>query len=322
MSVDGIEPLLSLEETNALLDAMRSGTEDTSVEPLDLTSAERPLREALTTADNCARSLAEALDKLMLRTTGCSSSTEELPAEIVPYKVMRGAIPQGAAILPFRSNDGSPGVLTIGSALVSFILDRRMGAPLGRDLPSEPRSLLSPLDRRLLEPFASSVSELFAKHWCNDPKAFPNGNVLAQPADMPILPQFEPLLQLVFRVTPTGVAGDQITLALSSGIVSRARPASPTIEVKRLPNPVDRERMEAALRGTDVEVIALLGKQRATVREVLALRAGDVVRLENTPEEALDLRVGPRPVFRGTPLVQRGNLAMQVTQLLGVQQGQ
>lgn len=320
MSVDGIEPLLSLEETNALLDAMRSGSDDNgTVEPLDLTSAERPLREALTTADTCARSLAEAIDKLMLRTTGCSCSTEELPAEIVPYKVLRGGIPQGTAIVPFRSNDGSVGIMTIGGTLVSFILDRKMGAPLGRDLPSEPRNLLSTLDRRLLEPFTNAVAELFGKSWCGDPKAFPTSPVLALAADMPPLPQFEPLLQMVFRVTPNGLQGDQILLALSSGIVSRAKPQTPAIVVKTQPSPVDRERMEAALRGTEVELVAMLGHQRATVREVLALQAGDVMRLANTPEEPLEVRVGARSVFQGTPIVRRGNLAMQITHVLGPQ---
>jgi flagellar motor switch protein FliM len=314
MSVDGIEPLLSLEETNALLDAMRSGSEaDDKVEPLDLTSVERPLREALTTADNCARSVAEALDKLMLRTTGCSSSTEELPAEIVPYKVVRSTIPQGAAVVPFRANDGSLGVMTIGGQLVTFILDRKMGAPLGRDLPAEPRIQLSGLDRRLLEPFAAAVVEMFAKHWCDDPKAFPAGRILAQPADLPLLPQFEPLLQLVFRVTPTGVAGDQIVLALASGIVSRAKAPANSVVVKTEPTAEDREMMEAAVRGTDIEAVAVLGQQRATVREVLALRIGDVVRLENTPDEPIDIRVGDREVFRGTPMIQRGNLAIQIS---------
>lgn len=317
MSVDGIEPLLSLEETNALLDAMRSGTEDNGkVEPLDLTSVERPLREALTTADNCARAIAEALDKLMLRTTGCSSSTEELPAEIVPYKVVRSSIPQGAAVVPFRSNDGSLGVMTIGGQLVTFILDRKMGAPLGRDLPGEPRVQLSSLDRRLLEPFTTSVVELFAKHWCDDSRAFPAGRVLAQPADLPILPQFEPLLQLVFRVTPTGMPGDQIVLALASGIVSRAKPQVSSVVVKYEPTWEDRQLMEAAVRGTDVEVVALLGQQSATVREVLALRVGDVVRLENTPDEPIELKVGERTVFRGSPMIQRGNLAVQISQVV------
>ena len=319
MSLEGSEPLLSQEETNALLEAMRSGSEGTSVEALDLTSAERPLRDALATADGCARALAEAVDKLMLRASGCSSSTEELPAEIIPYKVVRSAIPQGSAIVPFRGADGSLGVMTIGPQLVAFILDRRMGAPLGKDLPTEPRTLLSVLDRRLLEPFALSVVELFAKHWCDDPKAFPSGPVLSQPADLPMLPQFEPLLQLVFRVTPTGMAGDQVVLALSSGIVSRAKGAGPRpVEIAQsAPTTADRTRMVAAIGGTDVDAIAILGQHHSTVREVLALRLGDVLRLESTPEEPLDVRVGDKTVCRGMPLIRRGNLAVQISSLNG-----
>jgi flagellar motor switch protein FliM len=319
MSLEGNEPLLSLEETNALLDAMRSGSTSSSVEALDLTSAERPLRDALATADSCARALAEAIDKLMLRTSGCSCSTEELPAEIIPYKVVRSAIPQGSAIVPFRASDGSLGVMTIGAQLVSFILDRRMGAPLGKDMPNEARASLSQLDRRLLEPFAHAVVELFAKHWCDDAKAFPAGPVLSQAADLPMLPQFEPLLQVVFRVTPTGVAGDQLMLALSSGVVSRAKSATRPVEVHSAPNAADRTRMETALRAADIDAVAILGQLHATVRELLALRAGDVLRLESTPEEPLEVRVGDKPVCLGMPVVRRGNLAVQVSMLLGQQ---
>jgi flagellar motor switch protein FliM len=291
---------------------MRSGAETDSVEPLDLTSAERPLRDALGTADACARAIAEAIDKLMLRATGSPSTTEELPAEITPYKVIRSAIPQGAAIVPFRGPDGSLGIVTLGPALVTFILDRRMGAPLPKEGAAEPRTALSPLDRRLLEPFAISVVELFGKHWCDDPKAFSPSPVISQPADMPPLPQFEPLLQIVFRVAPTGIAGDQLVIAMSSGIVSRAKSTSLAKLPVTAPTEYDRSRMTAALGGTEVEVIALLGDYVSTVREVLGLRIGDIVRLSTTPEEPLVIRVGDKQVFQGTPVVHHGNIAVQI----------
>lgn len=309
---EGNEPLLSPEETSALLDAMRSGSDISSVEPLDLTSAERPLRDALGTADACARAIAEALDKLMLRATGAPSSTEELPAEITPYKVVRSAIPQGAAIIPFRAADGSLGVMTLGPQLVAFVLDRRMGAPMGKDLPSEPRTSLSLLDRRLIEPFAISIVELFSKHWCDDAKAFPAGPVISQPADLPMLPQFEPLLQVVFRVAPTGMAGDQIVIAMSSGIVSRAKSSTHVKEPLAAPTELDRSRMTEAIGGTEVEAIAVLGSYVTTVREVLELRAGDIVRLGTTPDEPLEVRVGDKSVFAGAPIVHHGNLAVQI----------
>jgi flagellar motor switch protein FliM len=309
---EGHEPLLSPEETSALLDAMRSGSDVDSVEPLDLTSAERPLRDALGTADTCARAIAEALDKLMLRQTGSPSSTEELPAEITPYKVVRSAIPQGAAIVPFRATDGSLGVMTLGPSLVAFVLDRRMGAPLNKEMPSEPRASLSLLDRRLLEPFAVALVELFGNHWCDDPKAFASSPVISQPADLPMLPQFEPLLQVVFRVAPTGLTGDQLVIAMSSGIVSRAKSKSLVRVPVSAPTELDRSRMTAALGGTEVEAIALLGEYVSTVREVLGLRIGDIVRLSTTPDEPLVVRVGDRNVFLGSPVVHHGNIAVQI----------
>src|SRR5690348_7101285 len=95
-----IEPLLSPDETSALLDAMRPKADAAaSAEPADLGSPERPLRDALANADACARAMAASMDRLMLRVTGCSSFTEELPAEIAPYKVIRNSIPQGAAVV-------------------------------------------------------------------------------------------------------------------------------------------------------------------------------------------------------------------------------
>lgn len=306
------EPLLSPEETSALLDAMRSGGDSSQVELLDLTSAERPLRDALGTADACARAIAEAIDKLMLRTTGSPSSTEELPAEITPYKVVRSAIPHGSAIIPFYAADGSLGVMTLGPLLVSFVLDRRMGAPMSKDMLAEPRTSLSLLDRRLIEPFAVSVVELFSKHWCDDPKAFPPGPVITLPADLPMLPQFEPLLQVVFRVAPTGLAGDQIVLALSNGIVSRAKSSSHLKDKLAAPTELDHQRMTEAIGGTEVEAIAILGQYSATVREVLSLRDGDIIRLSTTPEEPLEIRVGERAVFLGAPIVHHGNLAVQI----------
>jgi flagellar motor switch protein FliM len=314
---EGHEPLLSPEETSALLDAMRSGSEVDSVEPLDLTSAERPLRDALGTADTCARAIAEALDKLMLRQTGSPSSTEELPAEITPYKVVRSAIPQGAAIVPFRATDGSMGVMTLGPSLVAFVLDRRMGAPLNKEMPPEPRASLSLLDRRLLEPFAVSLVEVFGKHWCDDPKAFASSPVISQPADLPMLPQFEPLLQVVFRVAPTGLTGDQLVIAMTSGIVSRAKSKTLVRVPVSAPTEFDRSRMTAALGGTEVEAIVLLGDYVSTVREVLGLRIGDMVRLSTTPDEPLEVRVGDRSVFRGSPVVHHGNIAVQIQTIDG-----
>jgi flagellar motor switch protein FliM len=316
MTGEGNEPLLSAEETDALLDAMRSGAEGSAaVENVDLASAERPLRDALSIADGCARALADSVDKLMLRVSGCASSTEELPAEITPYKVVRASIPAGAAVLTFTAVDGSLGILTIGPVLAGFILDRRMGAPLGKDLNGAQRAELSHLDRRLFESVAAALVEIFSRHWGHDPAVFRAGPVLGRSADLPMMAQFEPLLQLTLRVAPDGVGSDQIVFALSSGAVTRAKGLRRQLQHVITPSELDRGRMRAALVHAEIEVSAILGRARSSVREVLALRAGDLLRLDSMPTEPVEVMVGDKVVCRGMPVIRHGNFAMHIAAL-------
>jgi flagellar motor switch protein FliM len=109
-------------------------------------------------------------------------------------------------------------------------------------------------------------------------------------------------------------------LALASGIVSRAKTSSGPMIIVTEPSSIDRARMASAIYGTEVDAVAILGHHHSTVRELLSLRAGDVLRLESTPEEPLDVRVGDKPVFQGMPVVRRGNLALQITTVVPRQQ--
>jgi flagellar motor switch protein FliM len=314
---DQAEPLLSPDETSALLNAMRPRADKAaSAEPADLGSPERPLRDALANADVCARAMAASMDRLMLRVTGTSSFTEELPAEIAPYKVIRNSIPQGAAVVTLTAPDGSFGFMVIGPMLVAFILDGRMGAPVGGDRPVEPRTELTALDRRLLEPVTVQVAEALGKHWCNDPTAVRPSGVLPRSADLPPMAQFEPLLQVAMRVAPSGMAGDQIILALSGGLVALGRPAEAIVRRVAI-KPKDRKEITQALRYTEIDAVAVLGQAPSTIRELLGLQRGDVIRLSSHPLEPIELRAGDRVVFLGTPMVRHGNLAVQIAQVNG-----
>ncbi|MDD9946768.1 MAG: FliM/FliN family flagellar motor switch protein [Myxococcales bacterium] len=315
MSTENNEPLLSLEETNALLEAMRSGAEGSAeVEGADLASPERPLRSALDRADASARAMAHAIDKLMIRWTGCSTSSEEQPAEIMPYKVIRGSIAQASGVTTLRSNDGSMGLLVLSPALVAFLLDRRMGAPLGSGN-SEARIELSPLDRRLLKPMMDSLAEILGQHWCDDPMAFTAGDVYADAADVPMMAQFEPMLQIGLRVAAPGLPGDELAFALSVGAVRASIPKKHTVGPSA--SAADRRRMLECVRDSRVRCTAVLGQTNSTVGHLLVLQAGDLLRLDGAPDQAIDVRVGDATVLAGKPVLQHGNLAVQVSQVPG-----
>lgn len=318
MNVDNSEPLLSLEETNALLEAMRSGGDGSDdVESADLASPERPLRSALDRADSCSRTMAQAIDKQMIRLSGMSTTTEEQPAEIVPYKVIRGSLAQGCAIASVRTEDGSLGLVIMGPALVAFLLDRRMGAPLAKGGKAvEPRIELSSLDRRLLRPMIEAFVEIFGQHWSANPVGFQVAEVYADAADVPAMAQFEPMLQLSLRVTPGGAPGDHILFALSVAAVRNSIPKKKAAQGPAV-NQMDRGKMAVTIRDAKLRCVAMLGSTRSTVGHVLTLAKGDVLRLDGAPEQPVEMRVRDTVVITGKPVVLHGNLAIAVTEVIG-----
>ena len=315
MSDDSNEPLLSLEETNALLEAMRTGEDGFSeVESADLASPERPLRTALDRADACSRAVAFAVDKLMIRVTGTSTATEEQPAEIIPYKVVRSGLIPGSALSVLRTADGSFALLMVGPKMVSFLLDRRMGAPLTNEPKKETRVELSPLDRRVLLPFMISLAEILGQQWAEDPLAFKTDHVYTDAADLPPISMKDPMLQLSMRSSALAMASEQVMFALSAGAVGSTIPKKRAI-ASLAATSGDRRKMVDCIRSTRIRCVAVLGSTRCTVGHVLGIAQGDVLRLDGSPEQPIEVRVGDRTVLRGKPVVQSGNLAVQVAEL-------
>jgi flagellar motor switch protein FliM len=74
-----------------------------------------------------------------------------------------------------------------------------------------------------------------------------------------------------------------------------------------------RARIEAALADIAVEVSAELGKRRLALREVLALRAGDLLALETGRDGPVVLRVAGKPRFLGAPGIAGGKNAVRIT---------
>jgi len=321
VSDDGSEPLLSGEETDALLDAMRegaSGSSDKKVEGLDLTAAEPRLRGALIVADKAAKKLETNFWRLMLRQLGCPTLLEPQPTEITPYSVLRETITPGSAVATLSDKDGGRGMAVVSPDLVSFILDRRLGAPVALggedDAAAAPsvRENLSNVDQRVFRLFMTELTEAFSAAWCESAVAIQFEDLV--PSDeLPELPQFEPLMRVVVRVTPAGSNPSDVVFALTSSMVSTTMPEPPRFESPP-PTPSQKRQMKSRINATDVGIAAYLGKRRSSVREILGVNVGDVLRLGGAPTEPVSVYSGGVVVMRGMPVVHHGNLAIEVTE--------
>jgi flagellar motor switch protein FliM len=311
------EPLLSADETDALLQAMRSGEGPTSleVEGADLGSPDRPLRQALGRADRVTLELMPEIRKVMLRMAKCTATSEEQPAEIIPYNVLINAILPGSAIGTLRTNDDSLGLLIVGPSLASFIIERRLGAPSDlEDGAITNCAELSSIDRRVLQPCLKDICVDFSRLWTGNPEALQLTQVMKSASELPPFTQFEPLLRIGTRIVPSGGVGDEVIIAVTAGAVrattAMIREASVQI------SPDDRARMVSRLSQAEVEIIALLGGTRSTIREVIDLKVGSILRLTNIPEEPIQLTVNGITKLLGRPVVHHGNLAVDITETL------
>ncbi len=313
MTSESNEPLLSGEETEALLEAMRSSASAApDILGADLASPDRPLRQALGRADRCVEELGRGMRGTMLRVARCSASAEPQPAEILPFNVLQQAIASGSAVALLHVGGVVGGIAVVGPSLSAFVIERRLGAPLKQSENAEPppvRDQLSAFDRRVLSPLFRALAESFGRAWTGAERDVALGELLARASDLPALPSIEPMLRFGMRVR-TPAATDDVVLALTSNAVRataprEAPPAPPA-------TPDDRERLARRIAAAEVELVAVLGKSTTTVRELLALGAGDVVRLDQVPGKAVDVTIEGVTKLRGVPVVHHGNLAIEI----------
>jgi flagellar motor switch protein FliM len=319
MSENGYEPLLSTDETDALLQAMRNGAgASNSAKEVELGSADERMRKSLGKADEVARDWAAEVRKVIRRMLGVSASVREMTTDIVPYSVSQQAVPPGAAVCVLRGPDGAVCFLVMGPGLTSFVLNRRLGgaAPAQTNsvtVAEDVRQFLSPLDRRIVKPFCEEVISTFVALWGVDEITLEIAEVLGKPIDMPRLGQFEPLLRMPLSVSLHMDSNEELSILLGGAAVRapkvEEKPAEPVVASG------DKSRMVARLSMAELELVAVLGKSQSTVRNVLSMSVGDVLRLDEAPTSPLQIFVEGQKKMIGAPVVSHGNIAVEITQV-------
>lgn len=319
MSDNAYEPLLSSDETEALLQAMRGSEESkTSAKEVELGSPEQRLRKSLTKADDVATDWAAEVRKVVRRMLGASALVREASCDVVPYSVVAQSVVPGSTVCVVQTPDGAAGgFLVAGPGLTTFVLNRRLGggaiaqASAGDDV----RGFLSAVDRRIVRPFCDEVISGFVSAWGPSEVSLAVSEVLSRPSDMPRLGQFEPFLRVPLSVSLNPESSEELSLLLGGSAIRAPKVEAPQKAVD--PATVgDKSRMVARISHAELELVAVLGHAQSTVRNVLQLRVGDVVRLHEAPDSPLQIFVEGQKKMIGVPVVSRGNIAVEVTHVL------
>lgn len=301
-----IEALLSDEESHALLEAMRTGSISPAApgpvaQPATLGAPDAPLRRAIGKAERASRELAQAVQGALLTLGSVLSEMQLLESTVMAVDTALGAFDDSAASWDVVTGTARTprATIVIGPTLSDRLLARRLGASEAVGTRAGRTRGVSALARRVLEPFASAclapVAEAFLAE-AGPSRLVPRGGTQ--------IAGFSPCLRVAVRALFADVEDEVAVLVHESALVARAP--------RGAGGPSDRELFARVLSEVDVELIALLGRTHASVRELCGWSAGSVLRLDGSPERPVAVCVDGVPVFSGMPIVHEGNVAIEV----------
>ena len=141
--------------------------------------------------------------------------------------------------------------------------------------------------------------------------------VESDPRHAVILEPGDTVMEFPIKVNWAGVEGTiRLILPISAIRPLEARLSSTIDDPSRdESNPWEPALMDH-IHNTPVDVIVELGRANVTLQRLLELEIGDVVRLDRDPEGELNGEVSGRIKYTSRPVIQRGNLAAQISEVL------
>lgn len=296
MSEDPQEPLLSEEESAALVDAMRSEVDETEAEPTALANPKPRLERLLPRVTEAAAKTCGGVTNALLKATRLRYDVTPGEAKIVVPG--EGDEAEATDARWDIVHEGKiVGSVILDGLLVVTVLSARLGAPDG--MPTEgPVRPPTPVELRVMEPLARTALDPVLKE---------------------LAPSLEVSLRRPERFAPAGGSSLRVVIPmLARDLEGNVARVIVSLEGSLLGGAVVQEgrneqrELMRSLAGVQVELIARLGRAHATIRSVLSLEEGSVIRLDTGPGDLLEVRIHDTVTFMGAPVTHAGNLALEL----------
>ena len=315
--------ILSQEEVDVLLKGLSGGEieadrgefhEPGDVLPYDLTSQDRIIRGRMPTfemtTEKFARLFRLSLSSLLRRVVGVSA----LSVEMMKFGEFLKTLPVPTSLHIFRMEPlrGSA-IFVVESKVIFSLVDILFGGSGQSSFKIEGREFTA-IENRLIKRVVLSALLDFEKAW----KAIIELKVSHQRSEFN--PQFAHIVPLTDVVV---VVHFEIEMEFSSGVVSICIPYSMLEPVREKLQAgfqsdaleVDREwanRFRDGLMVSRVELIVELGRTEVSAKEVVDLKAGDVIMLDRYRVDPLDVYVEGVQKLTAFPGVFKGSSAIQI----------
>lgn len=318
--------LLSQDEIDALLKGVQDGDIDTDtakekllsgIRTYDFTTQERIVRGRMPgleiSNERFARFFRNSLTSILMRHV----DTNVQGSEIIKFGEFMRTIPFPSNINIFKINPlKGYAILLLEAPVVFAFVEFLFGSSSAKFVKSEGRAFTS-IEQRIIKNVVNAALKDFASAWSGISEIEPE------------LVGSEMNPQLVTIVTPSEIV-IKITIQLEieefDGKIYFCIPYSMIEPVReKLYSSIqsdkfelDRrwsEKIKESLMGSDIEIVAELGRVKLSLEALLNLEVGSVITLNNSVKDDILIKVERRPVYTGMPGHSRGNQAVKITKI-------
>jgi flagellar motor switch protein FliM len=320
--------VLSQNEIDALLAALSSGEmdaeelkkEDTQkkVRAYDFKRAVRFSKDHIRSLTRIHENFARYLTTYFSAQLRTFVQINVVQVEQLPYDEFIRSIPKMTILNIFEAEplEGRM-VLEVHPNVAFAMLDRLLG---GAGTSPSKINALTEIETIVMERIFSRTFESLQEAWKSVIDLSPRMEALeTNPQFMQIVSPNE-TIALISLSTKIGDTTGMINLCIPHVVIE---PIMPRLSVhhwfvsqKKTIAPEEVAALQSRLHKAKLPIIAELGETQISVREFLNLSAGDVITLNKPVDELLNIRIGERLKFIGSPGTNRGKLAMQITEIV------
>jgi flagellar motor switch protein FliM len=319
--------VLSQEEVDALLKGVSSGDIETEqdrvndsseVRKYDLTGQDSIVQGQMPALETISEKFAKLFSTTLLSLLRKVTNVNTLSVEMVKYGEFMQSIPLPASLHGFKMYPlkGSS-FLVVESQVIFALVDIIFGGSGRTGFKAEGRNFTS-IENNLIKRVVLSALSDFEKVWETTEKL----NISYQRSE--INPQF---MQIAAPTDVVIIVKFEIDMGFSSGIMTFCIPYS-TIEPirEKLQGGYQSDRLEVdkewangfteGIRGTKVDLAVELGKAKLSGREIVDLKNGDVIPLDQYCSDSLGIYVEDVLKFKGQPGVYKGTQAVEISEVI------
>lgn len=320
--------VLSQNEIDALLAALSSGEmdaeelkkEDTQkrVRAYDFKRATRFSKDHLRSLTRIHENFARYLTTYFSTQLRTFVQITVVQVEQLPYDEFIRSIPKMTILNIFEAEplEGRM-VLEVHPNVAYAMLDRLLG---GVGASPAKISALTEIETIIMEKIFSRALDTLQEAWKTVLDLYPRLEALETNPQFMQIASANDTIALISLSTKIGDTTGMINLCIPHVVIE---PVMPRLSVhhmfvthKKMKSSEESEALHARVSKAKLPIIAELGESQISVREFLGLAVGDVISLTKQVDEGLQIKVGEKLKYIGSPGTVKGKVAVQITDIV------